>query len=161
MVNSRPFRWLILLAAELGGVITRHEMILGLLTVTDDQQGGAFESAVDSVVRVRGSQDRLDAALASAARDAQIQLNTLENYTRFPVGVLASDKVGWGVSESVEGLYETRTRAVTLTALGRATAEWLLGAIDMRPRWRNTRSASGRRSRTTGTSACWCDPGWI
>lgn len=132
VVNSRPFRWLLLLAAELGGSITRHEMILGLLGVVDDLRDGAFQAAVDSIVSVRGSTDRLEAALAAAAEASNIQLNTLENYTRFPVGVLSSERIGWGTSESVEGIYETRTRAVTLTALGRATAEWLVDAIDVR-----------------------------
>jgi hypothetical protein len=45
--NHRPFRWLLLLAAKLDGVISRHEMILGVLAVTDDLKPGCFEAAVN------------------------------------------------------------------------------------------------------------------
>jgi hypothetical protein len=132
VVSLRPFRWLMLLAGELDGVITRHGMILGLLLVTDDQQPGEFEAALERVSAVRGSLVRLAASIRRAATGIGIQVNTLENYTRFPVGVLSSPMLGWGSSERVSGIYERPARAIVLTPRGRSTAERMRASVDVR-----------------------------
>jgi hypothetical protein len=132
VTNQRPFRWLLLLTAQLNELITRHEMILGMLTVLDDQDEGALNAAVDRVLSVRGNQAELETALQEAARAARTQLNTLWNYTRFPVGVMKSARVGWGTAERVTGLYERPVSALKLSALGLATAERAEAAVDVR-----------------------------
>lgn len=132
ITNSRPLRWLLLLAAELDGVITRHEMIIGLLAVTDDLKPGAFEAAVERVRRVRGSRAALMEAVCNEAARSQITVVTLENYTRFPVGVLKSSDLAWGTSKRVDDLYERPSEALLLTPLGRARAEQLKIAADIR-----------------------------
>ena len=130
--NQRPFRWLLLLAAELDGVITRHEMIIGLLSVTDDLKSGEFQNAVDRVRRVRGTRSKLIAAIENQARISKIQMVTLENYTRFPVGVLKSLNIGWAVSERRIGIYERPTEALVLTPEGLRTAQLIRDAKDIR-----------------------------
>ena len=135
VVSQRPFAWLLRLAAELGGVVTRHEMILGLLAQVDDRSGNGLSKAVDQILGLRRQplSALTDAAAEFAAKEG-VQLNTLENYTRFPVGVLASPTVGWGRSESIRGLY-TGTRAVAairLTELGMSTAERIAAMVDVR-----------------------------
>lgn len=132
ITNHRPLRWLLLLAAELDGVITRHEMIIGMLAVTDDLQAGAFEAAVERVRRVRGSRAALLEAVGDEAARSHITVVTLENYTRFPVGVLKSPELAWGTSQRVHDLYERPSEALRLTALGRAAAEQLRIAADIR-----------------------------
>lgn len=135
VVSQRPFSWLLRLAAALGGVITRHEMILGLLAIVDDQADDAFPAAVATIKSVRGG-DRslLDNAVLAYARSANVQVNTLENYTRLPVGVLKSSEVGWALAGRVEGLYSKPTEALTLSPLGVSDAAWVSGAIDVRER---------------------------
>ena len=133
VINQRPFRWLLLLTAELDGVITRHEMILGLLAVVDDMSTDALPNAVRRVRMVRGgSRAVMDGAVASYSVEANVQVTTLENYTRLPVGVFKSSQVGWAGSERVSGLYGKPIEALVLTALGRADAVWTRGAIDVR-----------------------------
>lgn len=132
IVNHRPFRWLLLLTAQLGGKITRHEMILGLLAVTDDLQPKAFDAAVDRVKKIRGARSKVAAAIGQEASKDRIQVITLENYTRFPVGVLKSSNVGWGSSSRVTGLYEKPAEALVLTTLGLTTAEALKTMVDVR-----------------------------
>ncbi len=139
VVNQRPFAWLLQLTAALGGVITRHEMILGLLAVVDDQSPGALPAAVSAIRTVRGgSRDVLDKAVSKYAQSAKVQVNTLENYTRLPVGVLKSVDVGWANSGRVGGLYSKPLEALTLSALGLADASWADGAIDVRERQLDT-----------------------
>ncbi len=131
--NHRPFSWLLLLTAELGGSITRHEMILALLAVTDDRDPAAFDEALERVKAVRGgSRSALDTAVERFATSAEVQVNTLENYTRLPVGVLKSPHIGWGESERISAIYDKPVSALSLTALGRSDAEWVRAAIDVR-----------------------------
>jgi hypothetical protein len=133
VANHRPFAWLLRLAAAVGGSITRREMILGLLAVVDDLEDRAFEQAVARILNVRGgTRDALDAAVAAYAATANVQGNTLENYTRLPVGVLKSTHINWARSGRTEGLYHRPIEAVTLTALGHGDALWAAGAVDVR-----------------------------
>jgi len=145
VVSQRPFSWLLRLAAALGGVITRHEMILGLLAIEDDQANNAFPSAVATIKNVRGgNRDALDEAVLAYAGLANVQVNTLENYTRLPVGVLKSGDVGWASAGRVEGLYSKPTEALTLSALGLADAAWASGAVDVREKQLDTFSMDER-----------------
>ena len=135
VTNQRPFRWLLMLTAALGGAITRHEMILGLLAVTDDRQHGAFDLAVDRIESLRhGDRSHLIDAVDIYASEARVQRNTLENYTRFTVGVLQSPDLGWGEASKLGWLYSKPklVDAAELTSLGAADAEWLASARDVR-----------------------------
>ncbi len=133
VVNQRPFRWLLMLAAELDGAITRHEMIVGMLAVVDDLAHAALDDAVRNIREMRGGdRARLDDAVAEYALSVNVQVNTLENYTRFPVGVLKSNHLGWGTSERRDDIYDAPISSLVLTPLGRSDAEWLRGAIDVR-----------------------------
>ncbi|WP_134773006.1 hypothetical protein [Ornithinimicrobium flavum] len=133
--SQRPFKWLLQLAAELDGVITRHEIILGLLAYVDDQAPGALAHAIERIRALRKGPFRslIDAAAAFAAAEG-VQLTTLENYTRFPVGVLTSPMLRWGTPDSIRGLYSDRrgVRAIRLSQLGLATAHHAARMIDVR-----------------------------
>ena len=108
-------------------------MILGLLEVVDDLAPGNFESAIARIEKVRGGNRRaLDLAVADYAKEVNVQVTTLENYTRLPVGVFKSPQLGWAGSQRVTDLYKVPTEALVLSALGRGDAEWLRGAIDVR-----------------------------
>ncbi len=101
VASSRPFSWLLQLAEELGGVVNRHEMILGLLAITDDRVTAVTEVANEVLKLREGKVEGLYAAVEDFAAGEGIQRNTLENYTRFPVGVLSSGSIGWGVSKRI------------------------------------------------------------
>jgi hypothetical protein len=136
VVNQRPFRWLLMLTAALDGVITRHEMIVGLLAVVDDLADAALDDAVRGIRDMRGGdRAKLNDAVTAYALSANVQINTLENYTRFPVGVLKSSHIGWGTSASRDDLYDAPISSLVLHPLGRNDAEWLRGAIDVREGW--------------------------
>ncbi len=132
ITNHRPMSWLLRLAASLDGVITRHEMIVGLLAVEDDLLDGAFEDAVDRVKRARGHRHSLKDLVKAEAKRFSIKVVTLENYTRFPVGVLKSSDIGWASSDRLSGLYEGPTEALVLSPLGLDTARRLAVARDVR-----------------------------
>lgn len=133
VVSQRPFAWLLRLMAALGGTITRHEMIIGLLAVDNDLNSNAFTKAVAAIKSLRGGgRDVLNDAVFSFANSANLEVNTLENYTRLPVGVLSSNDIGWAISCRVDGLYDEPVRALSLSALGESDASWVENAVDLR-----------------------------
>lgn len=133
VTNQRPFSWLLRLMAQLGGAITRDEMILGLLSVTDDLAYGALDGAVERIRDLRGgSNKRLSDAAEAVATGAGVQFNTLKNYTRIPLSVMKSGEVGWGRQERRTDLYRRPIEARVLTRSGRETVAWLSRAFDVR-----------------------------
>ncbi len=130
--NQRPVSWLLRLMARLDGVITRHEMIIGLLAVVDDQAPNALELAAGAVSSVRGERAKLMSAVGEEAQRASVTVVTLENYTRFPVGVMKSDQIGWSRKQRLVGIYERPVEALVLTQSGQAAARWAAEAIDVR-----------------------------
>jgi len=133
VVSQRPFSWLLRLTARLGGFVTRHEIVLGLLAVVDDRSDTALEVAAAEIERLRrGPVSGMWAAVDEFASRQGVQANTLGNYTRLPVGVLSSEFLGWGVAKRV-GLYDgPAVRAVELTAAGRAAATDVASRRDVR-----------------------------
>jgi hypothetical protein len=133
IINLRPFRWLMMLIAELDGKITRHEMILGLLDVEDDRAPGVFEEKLQLILGLR-QQGRSDlmAAITRVASSSNIQVNTLENYTRFPVGVLKSPITSWAESKRLSGIYDRGMDGLELSDTGMVFAKSLAAKIDVR-----------------------------
>lgn len=133
IVNLRPFRWLLMLIVELGGKITRHEMILGLLDVEDDRAPGVFEEKIKLILDLRQmGQSDLKSAITRVAASSKIQVNTLENYTRFPVGVLKSPITAWAESKPLSGIYDRSMDGLELTDTGMTFAKSLDTKIDVR-----------------------------
>lgn len=129
----RPFRWLLMLMAELGGTITRHEMILGLLDVENDRIPKEFGKKVDLILdlRKKGRSDLMK-SVGRIAKSVNVQVNTLENYTRFPIGVLNSSVTGWAESKSLEEIYDRKMVGLKLTDYGFQTAKALDLTADIR-----------------------------
>ncbi len=122
-----------MLIAELEGKITRHEMILGLLNVEDDRAPGVFEEKLELILGLR-QQGRSDlmAAITRVATSSKIQVNTLENYTRFPIGVLKSPITAWAESKRLPGIYDRSMDGLELSVAGMALAKSLATKIDVR-----------------------------
>ena len=132
VINHRPFAWLLRLISAVGGHITRHEMILGLLAITDDRHRLAFESAVDRILSVRPSLDKLYSAVDAVARENNITRTTLENYTRVPIGLMKSPVLDWGSTTFMKGLYAKSVKVISLTTNGYSKVAWLDSCLDIR-----------------------------
>lgn len=128
--HMRPFPFLLRLMGQLDGLITRHEMILGLLATTDDLSEHSLPAAVKRIKSVRGNRVRLFEEVEKVV--GGIQVNTAENYTRFPVGVLEDSIVRWATSEGHPNLYDVPARVLRLTKSGWDQIDWLDHAKDIR-----------------------------
>lgn len=135
VTSQRPIKWLLELAGAVDSTITRHEMIVGLLSVTDDTTPAALATAAERILKLReGEPGRTVEACRSIAAENRVQLNTLENYTRFPVGVLGSPALGWGIDTRRRNLYAAGRPvvAIELTERGRQLANDVRSRVDVR-----------------------------
>lgn len=130
--NQRPFSWLLRLASRCDGKLSRDEIIFGVLAVTDDRVHNLLQQTAQEILRLRASKSTA-VRVESLAKQNQVQVNTLQNYTRIPIGVLTSTRLDWAKKIAVR---ETGSRTpVTyfeLTATGVALAERLDQSLDLR-----------------------------
>lgn len=132
IVNHRPFSWLLRLAKNLDGFITRDELIIGMLATTNDLEPGRLASVSNTLHKAR-TEASTGEMVKELARLNQIQENTLKNYTRLPIGVLSSPLVGWAVaSKRIFGPSSSTLNGFSLTPLGIQTSSTLENSFDLR-----------------------------
>jgi len=85
---------------------------------------------VDMIRKLRGDWRRLEKALKAAARQRGIAINTMHNYTRFPLAVL--EWTGWTRKVRRNDIYGRPIVFHELTSAGVATVRWLATAVDLR-----------------------------
>lgn len=130
--SLRPFTALLRLMSDLGGKLTRDEMIVSLLSLSDDTAGGAIERAVDQVRAARGRSASIAALVGDLARRNSMQVNTLMNYTRFPIGAIQHPLVGWATSSRDRALYDRPVVVLELTTRGKEMAARVAALRDVR-----------------------------
>lgn len=84
---SRTFAAILLSALEMDGLTCRDEIIVGAMNV-NDMDMVAFGAMVAKLKTFRGNIKNLQAAIKELSEKTKIQINTLQNYTRFPMSVL-------------------------------------------------------------------------
>ncbi len=135
IANHRPFTQLLKLAFLLDGEITRDEMIIGVLSVTDDLKPNVISENTRLILKLRKkSKSAAAQKVEEIAELNNLQVNTLENYTRLPVAILCSEFLGWG-----QGVYSNTTYAgkekikiIRLTEVGLKKAKEITNSIDLR-----------------------------
>lgn len=129
--NHRPFAWLLRLAARCEGVISRDEIIFGVLAVTDDRIEGLLDRTAADILRIRSS-SAAGSRVKSVATQNRVQVNTLQNYTRIPIGVLTSQRLGWAKRVTVRKASGRPLTHFELTPTGEALAARLDHCCDLR-----------------------------
>lgn len=110
--------------------LTRDEMMAGPLSIDDDSDSDAFESMVARLRDCRKHADRLDKWLAAIAKRRGISRRpTMENYTRFPIGVLG--RSGWCVKSRGQ-LVITESDKLAAESIA-STADWRLSDFEELP----------------------------
>lgn len=135
IINHRPFAQLLKLAFILKGEITRDEMIIGVLSVTDDLMPDVVEKNAQLILQLRKkNRQAASAAVETIAEANNLQVNTLENYTRLPVAILGSKYLGWGngVYSNVTYFGKEKIKVIRLTELGHKKAQIVTESTDLR-----------------------------
>ncbi len=112
--HVRPIACILRAASALDGKIYRDEIIIGPQTIRDDRDQSEFSAMIARLKKLRGRPGGLVSELERFAEHAKVQVNTLHNYTRFPLGTLRW--AGWtkGVRDKV-GVADTLTEEATKT----------------------------------------------
>ena len=124
--SVRPATLIISTAAALDGRITRDEIILGPLDIDDDRRVELVAEMVKRLRLLRRNPTAVEEALREKAAQLRIQVNTLHNYTRFPLGILRW--AGWTRPERDNGLFDV------LANEGIRMADWIKTLHDVRAR---------------------------
>lgn len=120
----RPFAAMLRTALALGGEIARDEMILGPLSMPTDRDPKLFKAMLKGIDGLRTSSS-IKEALEELAEDNDVQVNSFQNYTRFPIGSMRD--VGW-TTPTRSG----KTSTNRLTDEGVSVAKWVEQAHDVR-----------------------------
>jgi hypothetical protein len=119
------------LASLCDGVLTRDEIILTALSVENDRKT-TCELAESQIRKLRRrGLNNLERELVKYAAECGVQLNTLKNYTRFPIGVMTSRLTNWATAERLK-LYEKPVKALVLSDYGKKKAADYWSRKDLR-----------------------------
>lgn len=130
----RPFSFILKLMLNLDGMITRDEIILGVLACENDTAPNVLNDTVKMIRELRSTKQK--SALNQAIINLRHRQNlesaaTLENYTRFPIAALKW--VGWVNAKNVKEVYgNAAVRMLCLTEQGKMIAQYILSIPDIR-----------------------------
>ena len=137
----RPFAAILRTMRACNDGLTRDEMIIGPLSASSDRTTDDFYRMTARVAAVRDDRTALNNALADLSEDLDIQINTMRNYTRWPLAVMQT--LGWTRKEREP---VSRREVHRLTALGIQTADRIARSVDIRADQVDELSLEQRRS---------------
>ena len=127
----RPFAFLLRTMLATDDELSRDEMIVGPLSAASDRSEDAVLGMAALIEFVRRDRTNIKDALARVSRERNIQVNTLQNYTRWPIAVMRD--LGWTDKErrtfrDGEGWFQVHR----LTESGKRVAERESNSVDLR-----------------------------
>ena len=127
----RPFAFLLLTMLASDDALSRDEMIVGPLSADSDRLEDAVPRVAALVETMRTDPKNIEAAITRVAAEQNVQVNTLKNYTRWPIAVMRD--FGWTEKARRPFLSGGRSFEVhQLTDTGRRVAEGVSASADMR-----------------------------
>jgi len=126
----RPFAAILKTMYSLDGLITRDEMIVGPLSLKDDRDDIEFNQMINMLKAMRGDFKKLQKEMNKVSRNLSISMNTMCNYTRFPIGVLKW--TNWASDVSNKSIYKKSIPFLELTSIGNNVVKEIINSIDIR-----------------------------
>lgn len=128
--DVRPFAFILRTMQANGGYLSRDEMIVGPLSAASDRDVAVVADVDAKIAAARRSAAAMNAALTALSESRGIQVNTLHNYTRWPIAVLRDS--GWVEVDQAQFEDGKKYRVFRLTESGREAADMVIDAIDVR-----------------------------
>lgn len=128
--NQRPFAFILTSMRKLGGYLSRDEMILGPLSASSDRSTPHKNAVLRQVQLIRKSPKHVEKALEELSKNRKIQINTLKNYTRWPIAVLRDAR--WVEETTVQYESGHKYKVFRLTPEGIAVTDALEKRADIR-----------------------------
>ena len=129
--DLRPFAFLLLTMLACDDGLSRDEMIVGPLSAGSDRSDNAVPEVAATIEALRAEPENIRVALTMVASEQNVQVNTLRNYTRWPIAVMRD--LGW--TEKARRSFRSGGRPFEvhrLTETGRKVAEGALASVDLR-----------------------------
>lgn len=126
----RPFALILRTMAACDGHLSRDEMIIGPLSATNDRAKDDLVRVSKLIANARVNNDSAKAALNAVASTRNIAINTLGNYTRWPIALLRD--LGWATKGRATFQNGRSYQTWHLTDRGRAIAQRVEEAVDLR-----------------------------
>ncbi len=128
--DLRPFAFILRAMAACGGHLSRDELIIGPLSAVSDRKQTDLDLVAATINLARESLADAEHALAGVSTARKVQINTLRNYTRWPIAVLRD--LGWATRGPATLRDGARYETFRLTDRGHALAERVTGSVDLR-----------------------------
>lgn len=129
--HIRPFATILKTMLACNDGLSRDEMIVAPLSASTDRSTDALSVLAAKVNALRKTPVQIKFALEELKEERGIQVNTLRNYTRWPLAVLRD--LGWTEKDKEPYLSSKKTFEIhRLTPHGKARALSLLDAVDLR-----------------------------
>lgn len=128
--DLRPFAFILRVMAACDGHISRDEMIIGPLSAASDRGQGNLDTVVNIVKSARASAAKTEEFVDAVSSARGIQVNTLQNYTRWPIALLRD--LGWAEKGAAKFANGRKYSALHLTERGWAQAKRLEAVVDLR-----------------------------
>ena len=139
----RPFATILQTMHACEDGLSRDEMILGPLSAVTDRSSDDIHAIASRVLSVRDGPVTVSDALAELSDELGIKVNSMKNYTRWPLAVMQS--LGWTSKQRKKGA-RPRREVHRLTALGKQTANRVALSVDIRADQVDRLSPDQRRS---------------
>ena len=129
--DIRPFATILSTMLACNDGLSRDEMIVGPLSASSDRSKADMVDIATKVMELREEPAAIKGALDELKKARGIQINTLRNYTRWPLAVLRD--IGWTERDRKPYRRNNKTFEIhRLTALGKERAHSLKEAVDLR-----------------------------
>jgi len=129
--DIRPFATILRMMLACNDGLSRDEMIVGTLSATSDRTDADRLAIAEKVFAMRDSPTAVSEALEALHLERGIQVNTLRNYTRWPISIIRD--LDWATKDR-EPYRNTKGKfnLFRLTLAGKELAKNLEHAIDLR-----------------------------
>ena len=129
--DIRPFATILSTMLACNNGLSRDEMIVGPLSALSDRSEADMADIAAKIMELREEPAAIKGALNELKEARGIQINTLRNYTRWPLAVLRD--LGWTERDKEPYRRNNKTFDIhRLTALGKERAHGLKEAVDLR-----------------------------
>lgn len=128
--DLRPFSTIVRVMDACGGYLSRDEMIVGPLSAASDRGESNLNKIIKTVEVVRESAETTKKSMQDLSAARNIQINTLHNYTRWPIALLRD--LGWAMKGSAKYRDGRRYNAFHLTEKGHVLATRIADSVDLR-----------------------------
>jgi hypothetical protein len=128
--NLRPFAFILRVMGACEGHLSRDEMIIGPLSASSDRGQANLDAVAATIEAARESAAVTEGAVTAVSIARRIQVNTLQNYTRWPIALLRD--LGWATRGPARYRDGRKYGTLHLTDKGEVLAERVGSSVDLR-----------------------------